>query len=182
MTERPIIFSFPMVRAILDGSKTQTRRALKSWWQGVDVDNWPMYNSDEDGNWYRERCPNGQSGDRLWVRETFSHCADTGEVIYKADGWAVQGGIWAPAIHMRREYSRLDLEITDIRVERLQDISEGDAVAEGCPGQIDNLEFPSEQYRRLWDTLNAKRGLGWDTNPWVWVIEFKRVEAVDGAT
>jgi len=173
---RPILFSSPMVRAILDGSKTQTRRSFAGT-LGVTP------------------CPYGVPGDRLWVRETFvqGHPSDAGEVRYdlplrywyRADGdldmWAGEDGHagdvpWRPSIHMPRAASRITLEITDVRVERLQAISEEDALAEGVPFvQNDPFERTARrEFQDLWDSLNAKRA-PWASNPWVWCLTFKRV-------
>jgi hypothetical protein len=218
--ERPILFSGPMVRAILAGRKTQTRRTVKGEW---------TFEGDESGcGWEPPRCPYGVAMDRLWVRETHV-IAGTGCVFYKANpendvpfdkrDWA-----WTPSIHKRREHSRITLEITGVRVERLQEISEEDAAAEGfecfvgphqlrgCywegPGYWDGFSLHSDHggktyhaayggdprcrcnvgmaenltparcaFRHIWDHINGKRpGCDWEANPWVWVIEFRRVE------
>ena len=167
--ERPIIFSGEMVRAILDGRKTQTRRVIKP---------------------QRDYCClYGKPGDRLWVRETWclGDDLDGNEAIYfRAD--APPGDyIWSPSIHMHREASRITLEVTDVRVERVQEISADDAEAEGIPTHVVEHTFRKcyrgageraakriEYFSRLWDNLNAKRGYGWDANPWVWVVAFRR--------
>lgn len=201
--ERPILFAGPMVRAILDGRKTQTRRVVKGvpdnavlpryydaeraprpelahtfgWFVPEAGDAWPM--NDDD----RLRCPYGQPGDRLWVRETFSYPHDWREetdgrevAIWRwADGNPMYGD-WTPpkpSIHMPRWACRLVLEVTAVRVERLQEITVGDCRAEGMDAPLGRL---STQFAKLWNSLNEKRGYGWDSNPWVWVIEFKRVE------
>jgi hypothetical protein len=148
MKERPILFSAPMVRAILDGRKTQTRRVIKEKLmrgEGAHVNN----------------CQYGKPGDRLWVRETFCYHDYLARYLYKADG--VTGVKWKPSIFMPRIASRIMLEITGIRVERLQDISEEDAIAEGWPKS-------SDWYRSLWESINGQGS--WVLNPWVWVIEF----------
>nr|WP_260437720.1 hypothetical protein [Burkholderia stagnalis] len=140
--------------------------------------------------------PHGQPGDRLWVREThlnwwkldeanpegprvFSHVA-----AYAADGYELQPGEkWIPSIHMLRAASRITLEITSVRAERLQSISWDDAIAEGIPDprraarRVDPVEGCVAQFRALWDGLNAARGHGWDANPWVWRIEFRRIKS-----
>lgn len=187
MKERPILFSGEMVRAILDGRKTQTRRVVKPqpnllrWCpiQSGRYDGW----DDEHGNPYP--CPYGVPGDQLWVRETcLIHCKPRrlepkGEVVYKADfpDEATAEPGWNPSIFMPRWASRIQLEITNIRVERVQNISIPDAVAEGIRVITDpECPEPDERYRVLWDTINAKRGYSWETNPWVWVIEFKRID------
>jgi len=174
MRERPILFKGPMVRAILDGTKTQTRRVVK-------FSSWP-----EDPG---KRCPYGDVGDRLWVRETFRPETD-GETAYRADfqGWEADGTDWKPSIFMPRGSSRIELEVTEIRALRLQDISEEDAAAEGAMtwwnglsqeeqfGMYDGGRGPIAAFRMLWDSINAKRGVGWDTNPWVWAVSFRRVK------
>ena len=171
MKERPIIFSAPMVRAILDGRKTQTRRVFKDTPEDFDDDLHPFVRWKDD-RLHRAACPYGKAGDQLWVRETFSTDADNGEYIFKADGEAVTGGRWAPSIHMPRKASRITLEITAIRVDRLQDISEEDAEAEGCLSDGD--ECGRVRYSILWDEINGDGA--WEKNQWVWVIEFKRVK------
>ncbi|MGA7781148.1 MAG: hypothetical protein WCA85_26045 [Paraburkholderia sp.] len=148
----------------------------------------------EDGSWGC-KCPYGTPGDRLWVRETFAHmyrgnaapetrCDD--DVVYRADGFSHDEyayGSWKPSIHMPRWASRITLEVTGVRVERLCDISEQDAAAEGMvPRWPDGVEIRHDcssnmcrdLFRTLWDGLNAGRGYGWDANPWVWVVEFRR--------
>ncbi len=226
MKDRPILFSGAMVRAVLDGTKTQTRRIVKPH---------PAPNHPHDGGtvWVLQdglhvpmgsvghlsvrekqglRCPYGQPGDRLWVRESWAevprHEPQTDEdqpyredgriVVYAADPhwegsrqflcadgvlrWA-RPERWRPSIHMPRWASRITLEITGVRVERLQDISDADAVAEGlternglyatpdCVWQID----PRKAYRDLWEQINGPGS--WDANPWVWAVDFKRLEA-----
>ncbi|PTR17462.1 hypothetical protein C8R31_101626 [Nitrosospira sp. Nsp2] len=197
MKERGIIFSGPMVRALLDGSKTQTWRAMKNpasvlgfrlWlgrqWERVDRKGHvlDMIN-----------CPYGQPGDRLWVKETWaarpdqdylppSQCDDTG-LWWKASlngtetGYATCHGKWRPSIFMPRWASRILLEITAVRVERLHEISEEDAWAEGClgsDGDVTGGESGYTEYAGLWETINGAGS--WDKNPWVWVLEFKRIE------
>lgn len=184
MADRPILFSGPMVRAILGGRKTQTRRVVKNqpvqsrtdpavfgWWaeDGCMI---PTFDADGDEG---PVCHYGVPGDRLWVRETFNNDW-TDHVIYRADGGsAVEAGWprepkWRPSIFMPRAACRLVLEVTAVRVERLQQIREADVHAEGC--QLVQGEDARWHYGSLWNSLNAKRGFGWDTNPWVWVIEF----------
>lgn len=211
--ERPILFSGEMVRAILDGRKTQTRRVVKphlkevgrafypgdrywvgphpggGWW-AVDVPEGPPEWMIKD-QCVRERqgfpCPYGVPGDRLWVREAwaaeesaddFAPC-DLGpgaeRIWHRADEIQESGnGRWRSSIHMPRWASRILLEITDVRVERVQEISVNDACAEGSPW--DERGFRSEHrpwFIDAWNSINAKRGYSWESNPWVWVIEFK---------
>jgi hypothetical protein len=182
MKERPILFSAPMIRAILEGRKSQTRRVMK-------------------GD-YRYPCPYGGTGDRLWVREALRRNTETNKWEYAADGDVVSlpGGHpsgaamigWAHhkegdvcvSIHMPRWASRITLEITGVRVERVQDISEADAMAEGVGGIRDmqfavalgNLHAPAHRlnYIDLWNEINGPGS--WAANPWVWVLTFKRAE------
>lgn len=187
MKERPIIFSGEMVRAILDGRKTQTRRVVKSAF--------PIETAWMDGGWmnYRRagsvltvRSPYGFTGDRLWVREAFSYCPgdfkDSRGIIYRADGKYnefVLASEWLPSIFMPRNRSRITLEIVSVRVERLRSISVGDCCNEGAPiydGDKNQTHGVATWYEELWDSINEKRGFGWKKNPWVWVIEFKRVD------
>lgn len=195
MTERPILFSGPMVRALLDGTKTQTRRVCKpanehalSYVVGPFEERGDLTAGrfgDEEGN-LTFPCPYGRLGDSLWVRESV---ADIGaRLTYRADtddGAHCKVKRWTPSIHMPRWASRILLEITNVRVERLQDISEKDAVAEGIArtkagfwslyGQrdVDGTFSPRASYRALWESINGAGS--WDANPWVWVVEFKKV-------
>ncbi len=254
--ERGVLFNAEMVRAILDGRKTQTRRVIKpqpfdrSWSRhdhqiviesgranrGDEIDGLIAYSKSSGGEWHA-KCPLGQPGDRLWVRETWgvvSHAFNddgfripwtphrpstrvhelpfgngyySGHVIYRADGGFIWSGdddgdgertAWHPSIHMPRKTSRIDLLITGVRVERLQDISEEDARAEGvtriennygngpayCDYLLPDLNDTAEWYahakhsfQSLWrSTYGAD---SWQLNPWVWVIEFERL-AKDG--
>jgi|WetSurMetagenome_2_1015567.scaffolds.fasta_scaffold83267_3 hypothetical protein len=195
MKERPILFSDPMVRAILDGRKTQTRRVVK-----------PQPNIPSRGKWCGTThagssncpycppnfdplltvCPYGQPGDRLWVRETWLPWDASGGVekyLYRATepGTACDGS-WKPSIFMPRHVIRITLEIVSVRVERVQEISEADAKAEGIedalavspPVTIGQDRIFS--FKRLWDSINAKRpGCSWGDNPWVWCLSFKRL-------
>jgi len=221
MKERPILFNADMVKAILEGRKTQTRRVMKPQ-PGLGLDDFERYYHievgkyhpaliDKDGELYPGdeifgaytddgewgcKCPYGQVGDRLWVRETFDYIfGDEGDyLIYKADDYSLawfnerkkDGSkiTWNPSIHMPRWASRINLEITGIRVERLQEISEEDAKNEGVtPHRIDWDDNISpnvtinyrEGFIKLWDSINGKM-YAWESNPYVWVIEFKRYE------
>ena len=143
-----------MVRAILDGRKTQTRRVVKP-------------KPDDSGLWNNDKCPYGKPGDRLWVRETFF--VDGPRIQYRADHHgAPKETIWKPSIFMPRSASRILLEITDIRVERLHDISADDEKKEGIYSPIHELLFWA-----LWQKINGPES--WDANPWVWVITFKKI-------
>ena len=162
MKERPILFSGPMVRAILNGTKTQTRRVMRP---GERVEKMILNKS-----------PYGIPGDRLWVRETWTGADDPAHkhaVHYRADG--ERACRWRPSILMPRWASRITLEVTGIRIERLCDITERDALAEGCVGDGHVTVDARAAFKLLWGSLNAKRGYGWDANPWVWVIHFKRI-------
>jgi hypothetical protein len=196
MKERPILFSGPMVRAILEGRKTQTRRVVKR--QGdMEFDPadphfgpyWLSYATEADGEDAKVRCPYGVPGDRLWVRETFAENAGTaGGIVYRADvgdschgvarldlkcqEWTHHVDRWRPSIFMPRRFSRILLEITGVRVERLQDISDDDCRAEGYDR---SHAFPREWFARLWASINGPGS--WAANPWVWVVSFRRVEA-----
>lgn len=218
--ERPILFSGPMIRAILEGRKTVTRRPVKEWQQP---------SLQEDGTWFATAqrhqrwgfgvtgadaascaaelvssgvCPYGCRGDRLWVREAWAQInvaqapSESWVVYRECDNRTDYGGPWKPSIHMRRRDSRILLEVTDVRVERLQDISESQALAEGvvgvdfrpddgfpiCRGYMvgpDDGTTPlethaSKAFAGLWRSINGAES--WDANPWVWVIEFKRVQ------
>lgn len=198
MTERPILFSAPMVRAILGGAKTQTRRVMKPQPRPTDGWDWswPLPGRNITAgtmNCWRDDqkptlfpyCPYGRPGDRLWVKETWAQVS-TGEgthsLVYRADSEAQVR--WRSSIFMPRWASRISLELTDIRVERLQAISDADCEIEGVRPSVDGTgkDWRDDEtgwrrtYRQLWDSLNAKRGHGWDTNPWVWVIEFRRID------
>lgn len=202
MKERPILFSGPMVRALLADKKTQTRRICKpakTLSAVVEVPD-PMergqvYNGshfgDEEGA-VQFPCPYGGIRDRLWVRETFARIDGQTrpwiETDYKAtythgDRLGDSLGIrkkWSPSIHMPRHASRITLEITGVRVERLLDIREADCIAEGTPGghgSIPGYHYnatPDEHYRWLWESINGPGS--WAANPWVWVLEFRRLQ------
>jgi hypothetical protein len=186
---RPIIFSGPMVRAILADNKTQTRRVVKHS-RDMEFDPqdphygpyWLSYAAgDAMGEDAKVRCPYGQPGDRLWVRETFMPMPHlNAKAFYRATDRLV-GGKWKPSIFMPRELSRITLEVLAVRVERLQSITEEDAWEEGIDkiaAENDWLDGNPDQGRQnfklLWESIN---GVGsWDLNPWVWVVEFRRVE------
>lgn len=171
----PILFSGPMIRALLDGTKTQTRRVCKveSLQNGMITPRAGY--SPRSPESHAGYCPYGQPGDLLWVRETWGLWANDGlpqPVFYRADYPAPDDTVlpkWRPSIHMPRWASRLTLRITDVRVERVQDITLADACDEGC-------ELP-EQFLPLWDSINAKCGFGWDANPWVWALTFEVIQA-----
>lgn len=182
---RPIIFSAPMVQAILAGRKMQTRRVMKPQpnvgfrigdchWVESGFSLW----SDNGGCGCIEiKCPYGTVGDVLWVRESLENAND-GALGYPVDGTWFPNTPWMwkknklPSIYMPRWASRITLEITEIRVERLQDISEQDAIAEGVQNTIYWKEEhpPSICYSVLWEAINGKGS--WNANPWVWVVEF----------
>ena len=200
MKERPILFSAPMVRAILEGRKTQTRRIVKPQpypWK-MEIHRGELFVL--DGGW-RPFCkvPFGCPGDRLWVRETWAMEGTDGSsnlpLQYRADrnDW-LEVSKWKPSIFMPRWASRITLEIESVRVERLQEISAEDAIAEGtriekgsgliggedCYMMTTNSGYMRgplgaiEAYKDLWQSINGKGS--WNLNPWVWVIQFKRVE------
>ena len=217
--ERPILFSASMVRALLDGSKTQTRRVMKpqpepSPHRPGDYE-WPcnafqsmvsVADTRAPGahGMAGDACPHGGHGDHLWVRETFGYVSPNEHqrplsecrIEYRADlpagstdrpgGWPATECVgdlarprWRPSIHMPRVASRILLEIVSVRVERLNDCSDADARAEGTPGGhgvIPSYNYnatPSEHFSHLWESINGAGS--WASNPWVWVIEFKRV-------
>lgn len=190
MRDRPIIFSAPMVRAILSGAKTQTRRLVRPQPEYRHGVLFPQGSSTGySPSLLAGACPFGRPGDRLWVREQFA-CVRTQEmryVEYKADrslsdfdGYdSPAGGRWRPSIHMPRWASRITLEITDVRVERLQDISEEDAKAEGV-SMPDGTPTPPDfwsyrrEFRLVWEQIHG--GGSWDANPFVWVVTFRRID------
>lgn len=248
MKSRPILFSAPMVRALLAGTKTQTRRvsglhvinAEPYRFEFIGVTSGPgephyAFRDKHNGVQTLVRCRNGQPGNQLWVRETFMDLQGTGvehrpdpygplsRYAYQADtppgshgdeARKEYGLRWKPSIHMPRAACRITLEITGVRVERLQDISEADAKAEGCerlhddePGyvfrgyhdwhvcpkcggtglhdalgpnggvifDVDCTECDTyvKRYRHLWESINGQKS--WDLNPWVWVLDFRRI-------
>jgi len=226
MTERPILFSDAMVRAILAGTKTITRRVLtpqpheetgpisvgryhptvvRRGLEEPGDERFGAHTSEQ--SW---PCPYGEPGDRLWVREAWSYYGGD-EYLYQCDPMAVgfrasddfggrlipgcrsiPGGRWRPSIHMPRWASRLTLEVTSVRVERVQSITEDDARAEGCSGHDpepvaeggtiyamkgrSSAPSPLAHFRALWDSINGARpGCSWADSPWVWVVGFRRV-------
>jgi hypothetical protein len=192
MKEHAVILGSEMVRAILEGRKTQTRRVIKpqpsegdlvgfSFFSGddaIEMRNYPLRQS------RIVKCPYGQPGDRLWVKETWNLTAQ-GKPYYRAaytsdaekEMMHHRIAPWKSARFMPRIFSRITLEVVRIRVERVQEISTKDCVAEGMTWDGPcGLNVALEKYMDLWDKLNAKRGYGWEVNPWVWVIEFKLLE------
>lgn len=190
-----------MVRAILDGTKTQTRRVVKP--KRMPESHWMVETRGarhELTHWDNDTaetshiaCPYGRPGDRLWVREAwFPHPQDVSTVFYRAtveaeSGFPVWSGPWRPSIHMPRWASRITLEITGVRVERLQDISNAEAKAEGChhDDPCDHTRRTCAEigcpgpdyrigYRNLWEQINGAGS--WAANPWVWVVEFTRTK------
>lgn len=187
MNERPILFKPEMIRAILDGRKTMTRRVIKD--QDLDARGLRFCNVKtgwEDWHGNPRRCPYGFPGDELWVRETIKCVGedDYGAVTYYvADGTMTPIDTWIwkqnilPSIYMPRGASRIQLKITDVRVERLQDISLEDAFDEGIePCHKFGCNCAIDGFAQLWDSINSKRGFDWNSNPWVWVISFERIE------
>ena len=179
--EHPILFSTTMVKAILDDRKSKTRRVVKWPVRGYrDSYKTRLHLEDELPREYDKivkACPYGQVGSRLWCKETFCH-TDLG-VIYKADmddadmRLFVSYRKWKPSIFMPRKFSRITLEITNVRVEHLQEIKLEDCWDEGIRSRAES-RIPD--FKRLWDSINAKRGYGWVSNPFCWVIEFKVVQ------
>lgn len=193
---KPIIFNTEMVRAIRNGKKTQTRRVMKP----QPEDRWKFMGglsfckSDHKkplGCVEEElKCPYGKKGGRLWVRETFAVDAPLKQVrmenedamgpsvphgpYFRADRVHENTGLtWRPSIHMPRWASRITLEITNVRVERVQDISVEDALKEGI--RHSTMACPKMEFAQLWNSINEKRGYGWDANPWVFVLCFEKV-------
>ncbi|HGT5715406.1 hypothetical protein HEM36_020860 [Escherichia coli] len=195
--ERGMIFNDEMVRAILGGNKTQTRRIVEEKFYGRAV----------AAELLAKHCPYGQPGDRIWVRETYrvhGKATDVATLVYRAsvrNSWTEQthrvpvevcnkpvSEKWTPSIHMPRWASRILLEITNVRVERLNDISECDARAEGVPpaGSLlpdhpgtfltpkGDFAMAKVAFQRLWESIYGEES--WNANPWVWVIEFKRIQ------
>lgn len=206
IAERPIIFSAPMVRALLAGTKTQTRRIVKSCKdRDVGCELAPHEIAAEVNAGVYRNCRHGAPGDRLWVRETHDIYPTHGQ--HRADGkrWGPWGGLpttvsedgkqiayyrqgfdrcdpgrWRPSIHMPRWASRITLEITGVRIQRLRDISSTDALAEGVNVHPDHHSKPAssiygpvQAFRDLWERIHGEGS--WDVNPWVAAIEFRRV-------
>ena len=177
--EKPILFSGPMVRAILEGRKTQTRRVVKPQPEAVHVKTACSYAA-------LLRFAPYSGGMRLWVREAWATAGPAREYCrYRADDKTNWLGAWKPSIHMPRWASRITLEVTGVRVERLQNISDSDCDAEGTTDhyictepthETDGIHrcHPQRDYQQMWDSINAKRGFPWSSNPVVWVIEFQR--------
>ena len=199
MRERPILFSGPLIPPILADAKTMTRRVIKldspfdQWVQPLQLDVDPLlwtWRSTITGGVAVAKCRYGQVGDRLWVRETWMHRSipdislpkSPKSIIYKATNPEVGEAFkWKPSIFMPRWASRILLEITEVRVERVQEITPLDAVKEGCPRHHEyneKFEFisatsPIDRFHALWDSINPK--YPWESNCWVWVVSFKRV-------
>lgn len=224
MRERPILFAGPMVRAILNGEKTVTRRLMnpQPTPSNMGGHSWPspihqtMLHVEQElqngeGIWAGladSACPHGAPGDRLWVRETWycddyrvlrgpylkpddldlDEARDDGTLVYAADGltpYEAEQPTWKPSIHMPRWASRILLEITAVRVERVQDISDEQCVAEGIGvtkhavgvklTSPHDESVPRAMFRELWQSINGAES--WAANPWVWVVEFRRITA-----
>ncbi|EML7115203.1 morphogenetic protein [Klebsiella variicola] len=197
MTERGMIFNSEMVRAILDGRKTQTRRPVKfpvlDKNLGCELAGNELAGELSAGNYLNSAF--GKPGDHIWVREAFrvhSRATDVATLVYKAserNSWTEQTHRvpvavcnkpatpekWTPSLHMPRWASRILLEITNVRVERLKSISDGDAIREGCStADMKSGDCVADVFARLWASIYGDES--WNSNPWVWVIEFKRVE------
>jgi hypothetical protein len=229
MKERPIIFSSAMVRAILDGKKSQTRRVVDFHHPYMNHNSWKVVYPDGGGNWiawdhdqeglaeFTKRaypngegfpCQYGQVGEKLYVREThyrYGHWIKNGFTKTGKQKWTFKtfdrdiryfdkppnivhgvseklalGWFKRPSIFMPRWASRILLEITEVRVQRVQEITEEDAVAEGIPPEKEPDDAPpAMRYATLWDAINAKNS--WASNPWCWAISFKRVECTQSA-
>ena len=194
ISEKPIIFNQEMVKAILEGRKTQTRRIIKPQPKYIQKLNDDRYETSIDGGFDNDvnyiKSPY-QIGQKLWVRETFF--VENTCCYYKAN-WDFDKSTgkekWKPSIFMPKKYARIWLEVADVRVNRIQNISESDSIKEGIPlvhnsygldryGIWINKKYISNEsaatiFMCLWDSINEKRGYSWKSNPWVWVIEFKR--------
>lgn len=197
--EKPILMSTPMIKAILSGAKTVTRRVIKpqpTYCRFVEsgIFTYPHPVAESDSWIY---CPYGEVGNCLWVKETWqaynlsgsSYSSLPKEKKAQAElyNWAVVSKAtnpedkrprdpWIPSIFMPRWASAITLEITDVKVERIQEINNHEAWREGIPefgNWIKNEGEARDEFARLWDSINLKRGYGWDANPWVWAISFK---------
>ena len=187
MKETGLMFKAPLVRAILEGRKTQTRRIAKPV-RHPDLGNvyspGALVREHEPQHVINRACPYGQPGDRIYVRETFSQHPEWGQLAFRADGEEFEDADgwlwepkWTPAIHMPKDIARIWLEVTGVRVERLQDISEADALAEGARfelASIDSVRIGATAsflsgFRNIWEST----GGDWDANPCVWAIDFK---------
>lgn len=170
MNTKPILFSGQMVRAILDGIKTQTRRI-------VTDESLITLHADGTPAKAQPKCKYGKPGDTLWVKETFAIHPCSGDLFFRADGdphGAMSGWKWKPSIFMPRKASRITLEIESVRVERLRNIENAplDIAAEGMPK--DSRMGDIQWYRDLWQSINGISS--WSENPFVWVITFKRIK------
>lgn len=205
MKKRPILFNAEMVRAVLDGRKTVTRRVVKpqpilNHPYSIFLHGYTFMSADGKAvraEWTSREprpqgilqfCPYGSPGDRLWVRQKFRQCDRCGAVNFDNSVSAFPNnckacddvlGKWTPSIHMPRWASRILLEVVSVRVERVAEISEIDAKAEGVDPSDDTWAPRGfghrSAFKLLWNAINYKRGYGWDKSPWVWVVEFKRV-------
>jgi hypothetical protein len=195
MKERPVLFSAPMVRALLEGRKTQTRRLVKPM-SALGLRLYAPRTAEiigAGGDGLALHCPYGEPGDRLWVRETwapFDSLAisrrDRDRMFYRADDEQryETDGVWRPSIHMPRWASRITLHVTSVRVERLQAITEEDAIAEGFDPTPFEPDFDAPWLPKtpaaarmsfLWNVINGERA-AWASNPWVWVVGFAQEE------
>lgn len=217
-SEKPMLFSGAMVRASLAGTKTQTRRVMKpqppAWAHhaSFNENGWGVTAEERKNDWcindeasfqsFLAKCPYGKVGDQIWVKETFAvQCAEGVSAIpwYRADYQGdsecdppAAGVKWKPSIFMPRKASRITLEIVSVRVERLQEITAEDAIAEGLERSVGgdrfknysfcknfgpvgpaSFEDPVDSYWSLWESINGNGS--WDKNPYVWVIEFKKL-------
>ena len=203
--ERPIIFSTPMVQAILEGRKTQTRRIVtpsrsgscdthhKSWldWDKIYPNNpFGIKVHSKINDTIHRVFPHYNKGDLLWVREAW--CRMDGELFFRASVKYPETLKWKPSIHMPKAAARIWLQVKDVRVERVKDISESDAISEGVGfgfqmnagwPDYNNIkdgvcqvtqDTPEMSFATLWDSINGSES--WDSNPWVWVVEFEKIE------
>ena len=193
MKERPILFKTEMVKAILEGRKTQTRRIVKpqplcihqriAW--NILTEEWCLYDEAQKEVLEKFECPYGKIGDHLYVKETWyktKHVLPS-IICYKADYNDPENYKWKPSLFMPKKYARIWLEVTEIKVQQLHQISFDDILAEGCIERYEikkcyasftGQNFIRNKWIKLWDSINVKKGYGWGKNPYVWVIEFKR--------